>query len=47
MKTLCALLPVALAACSSFPELRIKAAEDFARTSPFPAPEEALEHVFA
>jgi pyruvate dehydrogenase E1 component alpha subunit len=25
----------------------VKAAEDFARTSPFPAPEEALEHVFA
>ena len=25
----------------------VKAAEDFARTSPFPAPEEALAHVFA
>jgi len=29
MKTICAALPLLLAACSSFPELRIKAVEDF------------------
>jgi hypothetical protein len=29
MRTLCAALPLILAACSSFPELRIKAVEDF------------------
>jgi hypothetical protein len=32
MKTLCALLPLLLAACGSFPELRVKSAEDFELT---------------
>jgi len=38
MKSLCALLPLVLAACGSFPELRVRAVEDFEVTGTGEAP---------
>ena len=38
MKILCALLPVVLAACSSFPELRVRSVDDFEVTGTGEAP---------